>query len=73
MLNRLIVRDNEQPEAARRRFDSQLHVPNWGTPAQQRSDPPPAETAAPWWWDKKQAEQSTDFFMQMARERGMVE
>jgi hypothetical protein len=72
MLQRLIVRDNESPDAARRRFDAQLSVKHWGTPVQEMTQAEPAGKAAPWWWDEEEAARSSDFFMEMARSKGMV-
>jgi hypothetical protein len=71
MLQRLNVRDNEKPEAARKRFDGQLAVHAWATPGRPMAEP--GQERTPWWWNKAEADQSTQVFMEMARARGMVE
>lgn len=62
MLTRLPVRDNENPDRARQRFDGQLGVRNWPLPG---SEPKPADTTrdpkAPWWWDN--AEDASQSFL----------
>jgi len=73
MLPRLIVREHEKPETARRRFDGQLTVRRWETPGVQLPEETPQEKNAPWWWSKAEAEASTREFMAMARAKGMIE
>lgn len=73
MLQRLTVRDNEKPEAARKRFDGQLGVRTWQTPGHDIPDPEQAAQATPWWWNKTDADQASQMFMEMARAKGMVE
>ncbi|MDX2759136.1 hypothetical protein PV729_45160 [Streptomyces europaeiscabiei] len=52
MIARLPVRENEQPDTARRRFDGQLGVRTWATPSTELKAPDPArDPKAPWWWD----------------------
>jgi hypothetical protein len=73
MLTRLKVNDNEKPETARKRLDGQLGIQAWATPGQPMTEPEPEQERTPWWWNKAEANQSADFFMEMARARGMVE
>lgn len=73
MLQRLNVRENEKPDAARRRFDGQLGVRAWATPGSEATEPDPQETPTPWWWNKAEADQSSRMFMELARAKGMVE
>lgn len=72
MLDRLMVRDRESPETARRRFDGQLDVRAWETFNRPMVRPVKDEKPAPWWWSQAEADQSSSFFMDMARARGMV-
>lgn len=72
MLDRLNVRDRESPQTARRRFDGQIGVRDWAAPGRQRAESSGQQDTTPWWWSKEEAEQSTDFFMEMARAKGMV-
>ncbi|HEX9832543.1 MAG TPA: hypothetical protein VGA66_05545 [Mycobacterium sp.] len=72
MLTRLNVRDNEKPDAARKRFDGQLGVRAWATPGSETRETDPAEAGTPWWWNKAEADQSADMFMEMARAKGMI-
>lgn len=51
MVQRLNVRDNEKPDAARKRFDGQLGVRAWTTPGTEHQAPTPTDPKAPWWWD----------------------
>jgi hypothetical protein len=52
MIARLPVRENEQPDTARKRFDGQLGVRNWATPSTELKTPDPTrDPKAPWWWD----------------------
>lgn len=73
MIQRLAVRDNETPERARKRFDGQLGVRDWGTPRNPYTQPEPIDPTAPktpWWWDN--AESATQPFMDLARAKGMI-
>ena len=72
MLQRLNVRDNEKPDAARKRFDGQLGVRAWATPGTEPTEPEPADTRTPWWWNKAEADQSSQVFMEMARAKGRI-
>jgi hypothetical protein len=72
MLTRLNVRDNEKPDAARRRFDGQLGVRAWAAPGSETRETDPAQAATPWWWNQTEADQSADMFMEMARAKGMI-
>lgn len=72
MLTRLKVSDNEKPETARKRFDGQLGVQAWARPGQPMAAPEPGQQRTPWWWNQTEADQSTDFFMEMARAKGMI-
>lgn len=73
MLQRLTVRDDEKPEAARKRFDGQLGVHAWHAPGHETPEPAAAAQATPWWWNQTDADQSSQVFMEMARAKGMVE
>lgn len=72
MLERLNVRERESPGTARRRFDGQLGVKGWATPDNPVIESSGQQDTTPWWWSKEEAAQSTDFFMEMARAKGMV-
>lgn len=72
MLQRLNLRENEKPDAARKRFDGQLGVRAWTTPGADPIEPDTTDTTTPWWWNKTEAEQSANFFMEMARAKGMI-
>jgi hypothetical protein len=73
MLDRLNVRDRENPETARRRFDGQISVRDWAAPGRPMAEDSVQQEPTPWWWSKEEADQSTSFFMNMARSKGMVE
>jgi hypothetical protein len=63
MIERLPVRENEQPDTARRRFDGQLGVRNWTTPSTAYKPPEqPRDPKAPWWWEG--AEDASQSFLQ---------
>lgn len=72
MLTRLNVRDNEKPEAARKRFDGQLRVRAWQTPGSTPEEAEQHDPKAPWWWSQSEADQSTQVFMELARARGRI-
>lgn len=72
MLQRLQVRDKENPEAARKRFDGQLRVHAWQTPGSEPEEPEQHDPKAPWWWSQAEAEQSTQVFMELARATGRI-
>lgn len=63
MVQRLGVRENETPDRARKRFDGQLGVRAWATPATPHKEPDPTrDPKAPWWWDS--AEDASQAFLQ---------
>jgi len=51
MVQRIGDRPNEQPGTARKRFDGQLDVRAWTTPATRDETPQPRDPKAPWWWE----------------------
>lgn len=51
MVQHLSRRDNEPADAPRKRFDGQLDVRAWTTPATRDQTPQPRDPKAPWWWD----------------------
>lgn len=72
MVQHISVRDNETPDAARKRFDGQLDVRAWGTPGNEMTPTDNSSPRTPWWWNQAEADQSANYFMQMARAKGMV-
>jgi hypothetical protein len=60
MLQRLIVREGQTEEQARKRFDADLGVSAWALPGRERREPEPVQDpGAPWWWtDAEEASQS---------------
>lgn len=62
MVQRLPVRENENPDRARKRFDGQLGVRNWAMPGAEPREPEPRDPKAPWWWDS--AEDASQSFLQ---------
>lgn len=59
MVQRLSVRENEQPGTARKRFDGQLDVRAWTVPGTETKELEPRDPKAPWWWDSpEEASQS---------------
>ncbi len=51
MLQRLIVREGQTEEQARRKFDADLGVSAWALPGRDRREiEPQPDTGAPWWW-----------------------
>lgn len=61
MVQRLAHRENEQPAAARKRFDGQLDVRAWTVPGSEDKEPEPRDPKAPWWWDS--AEEASQSFL----------
>ena len=49
-VGRLKVAEGETPEAARKKFDRELEVGEWGTPWNLEPEPDPLKDA-PWWWN----------------------
>jgi hypothetical protein len=70
MVQRISDGHNEQPGTARKRFNGQLDVRAWTTPAT-RETPKRRDPKTPWWWEG--AEDATQPFVEMARARGMIE
>lgn len=50
MVQRLNVKEDEDPEAVRRSFDRELLVPQWRTPYGGDIDRDDIEPGAPDWW-----------------------
>ncbi|MBU3058246.1 hypothetical protein, partial [Pseudomonas indica] len=70
MVQRLSGRENEKPEAARKRFDGQLSVRNWATPGTEHKPSQQSGRKTPWWWNS--AEEASQPFMELARAKGMI-
>ena len=61
MLERLIVREGQKPEAARRSLDVSLGVDGWAVPGRESRSAKPRDPGAPWWW--KDAEDASQGFL----------
>ncbi|GKQ35200.1 hypothetical protein [Streptomyces sp. A012304] len=73
MVQRLSVRENEKPEAARRRFDGQLGVRDWATPGTEHKPSQQSGRKTPWWWNQAEADHTSQMFLEMARAQGRIE
>lgn len=49
-VGRLVVAEGESPDAARKKFDRDLQVGEWGTPWNASPGPDPLKDT-PWWWN----------------------
>jgi len=61
MLRRLVVRENQTPESARKVLDGQLGVSGWAVPAREARSVPKRDPRAPWWWES--AEDASESFL----------
>lgn len=51
MLERLVIKEGQKPEAARRQFDASLSVGGWPVPGREHRSAEPRDPGAPWWWE----------------------
>lgn len=61
MLERLVVREGQSPDSARRQLDHALMVPGWAVPGREPRETTPRDPGAPWWWES--AQEASDSFL----------